>query len=61
MGSKAEQLIGIRVWKLTTRPSSLTSIVRQAAEQMLKERIMKNMKVNGNWDKIQPGYTKDRS
>ncbi|CAM5091339.1 unnamed protein product [Eretmochelys imbricata] len=43
------------------RPVSLTSVVCKVLEKILKEKIVKDIEVNGNWDKIQHGFTKGRS
>ncbi|CAM5083682.1 unnamed protein product [Natator depressus] len=43
------------------RPVSLTSVVCKVLENILKEKVVKNIEVNGNWDKIQHGFTKGRS
>ncbi|CAM4397635.1 unnamed protein product, partial [Lepidochelys olivacea] len=43
------------------RPVSLTSIVCNVLEKILKEKVVKDIEVNGKWDKIQHGYTKGRS
>ncbi|CAM4564916.1 unnamed protein product [Lepidochelys kempii] len=42
------------------RPVSLTSVVCKVLEKILKEKVVKDIEVNGNWDKIQHGFTKDR-
>ncbi|CAM4715701.1 unnamed protein product [Lepidochelys kempii] len=43
------------------RPVSLTSVVCKVLEKILKEKVVKDIEVNGNWDKIQHGFTKGRS
>ncbi|CAM4697526.1 unnamed protein product [Caretta caretta] len=43
------------------RPVSLTSVVCNVFENILKEKVAKDIDVNGNWDKIQHGFTKGRS
>ncbi|CAM4615326.1 unnamed protein product, partial [Caretta caretta] len=43
------------------RPVSLTSIVCKVLEQILKEKAVKDIEVNSNWDKIQHGCIKDKS
>ncbi|CAM4509157.1 unnamed protein product [Caretta caretta] len=43
------------------RPVSLTSVVCKDLEKILKEKVVKDTEVNGNWDKIQHGFTKGRS
>ncbi|CAM5171235.1 unnamed protein product [Eretmochelys imbricata] len=43
------------------RPVSLTSVVCKVLEKFLKEKVVKDIDVNGNWDKIQHGFTKGRS
>ncbi|CAM4552508.1 unnamed protein product [Caretta caretta] len=43
------------------RPVSLTSVVCKVLEKFLKEKVVKDIEVNGNWDKIQHGFTKGRS
>ncbi|CAM4578493.1 unnamed protein product [Caretta caretta] len=43
------------------RPVSLTSVVCKDLEKILKEKVVKDIEVNGKWDKIQHGFTKDRS
>ncbi|CAM5139726.1 unnamed protein product [Natator depressus] len=43
------------------RPVSLTSVVCKFLEKILKEKVVKDIEVNGNWDKIQHGFTKGRS
>ncbi|CAM4321167.1 unnamed protein product [Caretta caretta] len=43
------------------RPVSLTSVVYKVLEKNLKEKVVKDIEVNGKWDKIQHGFTKGRS
>ncbi|CAM4513742.1 unnamed protein product [Caretta caretta] len=43
------------------RPVSLTSVVCKVLEKILKEKVVKDIEVNGKWDKIQHGFTKGRS
>ncbi|CAM4563226.1 unnamed protein product [Caretta caretta] len=43
------------------RPVSLTSVVCKVLEKMLKEKVDKDIEVNGKWNKIQHGFTKGRS
>uniref|UniRef100_A0A452HYE6 Reverse transcriptase domain-containing protein n=1 Tax=Gopherus agassizii TaxID=38772 RepID=A0A452HYE6_9SAUR len=43
------------------RPVSLTSVVCKVLEKILKEKVVKDIEVNGNWDKLQHGFTKGRS
>ncbi|KAG6935017.1 hypothetical protein G0U57_015760, partial [Chelydra serpentina] len=43
------------------RPVSLTSVVCKVLEKILKEKVVKDLEVNGNWDKLQHGFTKGRS
>ncbi|CAM5149037.1 unnamed protein product [Natator depressus] len=43
------------------RPVSLTSVVCKVLEKNLKEKVVKDIAVNGNWDKIHHGFTKGRS
>ncbi|CAM5086159.1 unnamed protein product [Eretmochelys imbricata] len=43
------------------RPVSLTSVVCKVWEKILKEKVVKDIEVNGKWDKIQHGLTKGRS
>ncbi|CAM4371744.1 unnamed protein product [Caretta caretta] len=43
------------------RPVSLTSVVCTVLEKILKEKVVKDIEVNGKWDKIQHGFTKGRS
>ncbi|CAM5156864.1 unnamed protein product [Eretmochelys imbricata] len=43
------------------RPVSLTSVVYKVLEKILKEKVVKDIEVNGKWDKIQHGFTKGRS
>ncbi|CAM4601877.1 unnamed protein product [Caretta caretta] len=43
------------------RPFSLTSVVCKVLEKFLKEKVVKDIEVNGKWDKIQHGFTKGRS
>ncbi|CAM5077630.1 unnamed protein product [Eretmochelys imbricata] len=43
------------------RPVSLTCVVCKVLEKILKEKVVKDIEVNGNWDKIQHGFTKGRS
>lgn len=40
------------------RPSSLILLVGKNIVQMLKERIVKSMELNGIWNKMQQGSTK---
>ncbi|CAM5091881.1 unnamed protein product [Eretmochelys imbricata] len=42
------------------RPVSLTSVVCKVLEKILKEKVVKDIEVNGKWDKIQHGFTKGR-
>ncbi|CAM4537371.1 unnamed protein product [Lepidochelys kempii] len=42
------------------RPISLISVVCKVLEKILKEKVVKDTEVNGNWDKIQHGFTKGR-
>ncbi|CAM4571088.1 unnamed protein product [Caretta caretta] len=42
------------------RPVSLTSVVCKVLEKKLKEKVVKDIEVNGKWDKIQHGFTKGR-
>ncbi|CAM5123271.1 unnamed protein product, partial [Eretmochelys imbricata] len=42
------------------RPVSLTSVVCKVLEKNLKEKVVKDIEVNGKWDKIQHGFTKGR-
>ncbi|CAM5153249.1 unnamed protein product [Eretmochelys imbricata] len=42
------------------RPVSLISVVCKVLEKILKEKVVKDIEVNGKWDKIQHGFTKDR-
>ncbi|CAM4591327.1 unnamed protein product [Lepidochelys kempii] len=43
------------------RPVSLTSVVCEVSEKFLKEKVVKDIEVNGKWVKIQHGFTKGRS
>ncbi|CAM4532923.1 unnamed protein product [Caretta caretta] len=43
------------------RPVSLTSIVGKVLEKILKDKVVKDIEVNGNSDKIQHGFTKGGS
>ncbi|CAM5076776.1 unnamed protein product [Eretmochelys imbricata] len=43
------------------RPVSLTSVLCTVLEKILKEKVVKDIEVNGKWDKIQHGFTKGRS
>uniref|UniRef100_A0A8C3F2F9 Reverse transcriptase domain-containing protein n=1 Tax=Chrysemys picta bellii TaxID=8478 RepID=A0A8C3F2F9_CHRPI len=43
------------------RPVSLTSVVCKVLEKILKEKVVKDLEVNGNCDKLQHGFTKGRS
>uniref|UniRef100_A0A674KC54 Reverse transcriptase domain-containing protein n=1 Tax=Terrapene triunguis TaxID=2587831 RepID=A0A674KC54_9SAUR len=43
------------------RPVSLTSVICKVLEKILKEKVVKDLEVNGNWDKLQHGFTKGRS
>ncbi|CAM4308052.1 unnamed protein product [Lepidochelys kempii] len=43
------------------RPVSLTSVGCKVLENILKEKIVKDIEVSGNWDKMQHGFTKGRS
>ncbi|CAM4671246.1 unnamed protein product [Caretta caretta] len=43
------------------RPISLTPVVCKVLEKILKEKVVKDIEVNGKWDKIQLGFTKGRS
>ncbi|CAM4595088.1 unnamed protein product [Lepidochelys kempii] len=43
------------------RPVSLTSVVCKVLEKVLKEKVVKDIEVNGKWDKIQHCFTKGRS
>ncbi|CAM4378502.1 unnamed protein product [Caretta caretta] len=43
------------------RPVSLTSVVCNVLEKMLREQVVKDIEVSGKWDKIQHGFTKGRS
>uniref|UniRef100_A0A8C3FC47 Reverse transcriptase domain-containing protein n=1 Tax=Chrysemys picta bellii TaxID=8478 RepID=A0A8C3FC47_CHRPI len=43
------------------RPVSLTSVVCKVLEKILKEKVVKDLEVNGNSDKLQHGFTKGRS
>uniref|UniRef100_A0A452HPE5 Reverse transcriptase domain-containing protein n=1 Tax=Gopherus agassizii TaxID=38772 RepID=A0A452HPE5_9SAUR len=43
------------------RPVSLTSVVCKVLEKILKEKVVKDIEVNGNWDKLQHGFIKGRS
>ncbi|CAM5100391.1 unnamed protein product [Eretmochelys imbricata] len=43
------------------RPASLISAVCKVLEKILKEKVIKDIEVNGKWDKIQHGFTKGRS
>ncbi|CAM5112852.1 unnamed protein product [Eretmochelys imbricata] len=43
------------------RPVSLTSVVCKVLEKILKEKVVKDIEVNGKWDTIQHGFTKGRS
>ncbi|CAM4590454.1 unnamed protein product [Lepidochelys kempii] len=43
------------------RPVSLISVVCKVLEKCLKEKVVKDIEVNGKWDKIQHGLTKGRS
>ncbi|CAM5090421.1 unnamed protein product [Natator depressus] len=43
------------------RPLSLTSVVCRVLEKILKEKVVKDIEVNGKWDKIQHGFAKGRS
>ncbi|CAM5140370.1 unnamed protein product [Natator depressus] len=43
------------------RPISLTSVVCKVLEKILKAKVVKDIEVNGKWDKIQHGFTKGRS
>ncbi|CAM5118465.1 unnamed protein product [Natator depressus] len=40
------------------RPVHLTSVVCKVLEKFLKEKVVKDIEVNGNWDKIQHSFTK---
>ncbi|CAM4559628.1 unnamed protein product [Caretta caretta] len=40
------------------RPVSLISVVCKVLEKILKEKVVKDIEVNGKWDKIQHGFTK---
>ncbi|CAM4404676.1 unnamed protein product [Lepidochelys olivacea] len=42
-------------------PVSLTSVVCKVLEKILKEKVVKDIEVNGKWDKIQNSFTKGRS
>ncbi|CAM4667170.1 unnamed protein product [Lepidochelys kempii] len=43
------------------RPVSLTSVVCKVLEKILKKKVVKDIEVNGKWNKIQHGFTKGRS
>ncbi|CAM4694885.1 unnamed protein product [Lepidochelys kempii] len=43
------------------RPVSLTPVVCKLLEKNLKEKVVKDIEVNGKWEKIQHGFTKGRS
>ncbi|CAM5121275.1 unnamed protein product [Eretmochelys imbricata] len=43
------------------RPVSLTPVVCKVLEKILKEKVVKDIEVNGKWDKIQHGFRKGRS
>uniref|UniRef100_A0A452GZ21 Reverse transcriptase domain-containing protein n=1 Tax=Gopherus agassizii TaxID=38772 RepID=A0A452GZ21_9SAUR len=43
------------------RPVSLTSVVCKVLEKILREKVVKDIEVNGNWDELQHGFTKGRS
>ncbi|CAM5116524.1 unnamed protein product [Natator depressus] len=43
------------------RPVSLIFVVCNVSEKNLKEKVVKDIEGNGNWDKIQHGFTKGRS
>uniref|UniRef100_A0A8C3PDM1 Reverse transcriptase domain-containing protein n=1 Tax=Chrysemys picta bellii TaxID=8478 RepID=A0A8C3PDM1_CHRPI len=43
------------------RPVSLTSVVCKVLEKILKEKVVKDLEVNGNCNKLQHGFTKGRS
>ncbi|CAM5146391.1 unnamed protein product [Natator depressus] len=43
------------------RHVSLTSVVCNVLEKILKEKVVKDIEVNGNWDKIQHGFTKGQT
>uniref|UniRef100_K7F0K2 Reverse transcriptase domain-containing protein n=1 Tax=Pelodiscus sinensis TaxID=13735 RepID=K7F0K2_PELSI len=43
------------------RPVSLTSVVCKILEKILKEKVVRDIEANGNWDKLQHGFTKGRS
>ncbi|CAM4638570.1 unnamed protein product, partial [Lepidochelys kempii] len=43
------------------RPVSLTFVACKVLEKILKEKVVKDIEVNGKWDKIQHGFTKGRS
>ncbi|CAM5151441.1 unnamed protein product [Natator depressus] len=43
------------------RPVSLTSVLCKVLETILKEKVVKDIEVNGKWDKMQHGFTKGRS
>ncbi|CAM4548729.1 unnamed protein product [Lepidochelys olivacea] len=43
------------------RPVTLTSAVCKVLEKILKKKVVKDIEVNGKWDKIQHGFTKGRS
>uniref|UniRef100_A0A8C3IEJ8 Reverse transcriptase domain-containing protein n=1 Tax=Chrysemys picta bellii TaxID=8478 RepID=A0A8C3IEJ8_CHRPI len=43
------------------RPVSLTSVVCKVLEKILKEKVVEDLEVNGNCDKLQHGFTKGRS
>ncbi|CAM5168924.1 unnamed protein product [Eretmochelys imbricata] len=42
------------------RPVSLTSVICKVLEKILKEKVVKDIEVNGKWDKIQHGFIKGR-
>lgn len=41
------------------RAVNLPSLVYKALEQIVNESLIKDMEVNGKWDKMENGFTKD--